>query len=235
MTTNMSESTNSMLEKARDGTWLDCMGIIPTTMLRRICQLRDDHRGKAGVVEHMKHVLQKRWDNCAGFDVLEIEEDRNLFTVIRNARGASEEERKYNIDVRQHKCNCGEWQEHDVPCIDAMAYYRHTEKRSLAYIMENLVTFHYKYETEHELLKSNIVPVCLSQISADGVTLPPNDMKRTTGRPPMKRLRKRSRWAHDPEQSDRRCKKCNQKGHNIRTCDERRRRQNAELNNLDLS
>ena len=68
-------------------------------------------------------------------------------------------------------------------------------------------------------MRKNIVPVCIESIAQDGNTLPPAPSKRkSTGRPKKQRIRKRSRWAHEPEKSNIVCSRCHKRGHNVRTC-----------------
>ncbi|KAG7372186.1 MULE transposase domain containing protein [Nitzschia inconspicua] len=232
VTTNMSESANSMLEKARSGSWLDCIDQILSIMLERICTLREKHRGRSGVVDEMRGILETRWNNCAGFQVWELLENGGIFRVCRTSRGPTEPERSYVLNIREQTCECGKWQDHEVPCINAIAYYKKIEKQTLQYIIDNHVSGQYKFETVNELLKDNIIPVCLETISADGITLPPNVVKRRSGRPKKVRLRKRTRFAHDPQKSNIRCSRCKKTGHNVRTCLRRDGGGNADL---DLS
>ncbi|KAG7361808.1 hypothetical protein IV203_036909 [Nitzschia inconspicua] len=232
VTTNMSESANSMLEKARTASWLDCIDKILSIMLERICTLREKHRGRSSVVDEMRGILEKRWNNCAGFQVWELLENGGIFRACRTSRGPTETERSYVLHVREQTCGCGKWQDHEVPCIDAIAYYKKIEKQTLQYIIDNHVSGQYKFETVNELLKDNIIPVCLETISADGITLPPNVVKRPSGRPKKVRLRKRTRFAHDPQKSNIRCSRCKKTRHNVRTCLRRDGGGNADL---DLS
>ena len=86
-------------------------------------------------------------------------------------------------------------------------------------LLTGLVDQQYTYENLHELLRLNIVPVCMETISADGCTLPPKPSKqRGSGRPKKQRIRKRKRWAYDPERPNIGCSGCQKRGHNIRTC-----------------
>ena len=97
-------------------------------------------------------------------------------------------------------CDCGEWQDHGVPCIDAVAYFRLYKRMTLEQMLAEQVDEYYTYEKERMLLDMNIVPVCMQRIRHDGATLPPRASgKRSTGRPQKLRIRKRSRWAHEPE------------------------------------
>ncbi|KAG7361515.1 MULE transposase domain containing protein [Nitzschia inconspicua] len=186
VTTNMSESVNSMVGDARDGSWLECTNDIVRKMMNRICSLREENYGREGVVDKVAEILERRWKNCSNFQVKEVVKGGSQFDVFRPSRGASQPETNRLLDVREHTCECGKWQEHGVPCIDAVAYYRLFETQTLQYIMDNHVSEHFKYETVYELLKENIVPVSLDILDQDGVTLPPNRTKRSSGQPRKK-------------------------------------------------
>jgi hypothetical protein len=218
-TTNMSESTNSMLEAARDLSWLECMDTIVKKMVERIVTLREKYRGKTGVVESMLGLIQRRWENCAGFQVFQIADKGSLFNIVRQSRGRLEPGASYTIDVASKTCECGKWQDHAVPCIDAMAYFKLHENQTFQYVLDNHVDKQYTYGYVQELFRLSIIPVCLETISRDGETLPPTQSAaKTTGRPRTKRLRKRSRFSHEPEKSNIVCSRCRRPGHNIRTC-----------------
>ncbi|KAG7370301.1 hypothetical protein IV203_028047 [Nitzschia inconspicua] len=163
VTTNMSESVNSMVGDARDGSWLECTNDIVRKMMNRICSLREESY------------------------------------------------------------------------IDAVAYYRWFETQTLQYIMDNHVSEHYKYKTVNELLKENIVPVSLDILDQDGVTLPPNRTIRSSGRPRKKRIRKRSRFADDPDKSPIVCSRCKKRGHNVKTYVAREQLEKQHPAGLDLS
>jgi Transposase, Mutator family len=240
-TSNMSESANSMFEKSRDGSWLYSVDTMLSKMMERIASLRVLHKGKTGVVEKVAAMVSNRWVNCAGFKVVELEENGTIFTIVRRRQKASDDDIRYKIDVVNKTCDCGEWQDHGVPCIDAIAYFKLHKHMLLRNMLSEEVDWHYTYEHERCLLKKNIVPVCMERLYHDGSTLPPMaSTKRSTGRPKKKRIRKRSRWAHDPEKSNISCSGCHQRGHNVRTCLTRKALagQGATKNNtqeLDLS
>jgi len=221
VTTNMSESTNSMFENARDGSWLHTIDCVLRKMMLRIATLHEKHKGKEGAVDTVVGLLKKRWEECAAYRVLEVGTQGCLFSVLHENSGLSTQyaNTAYTIDTLNKTCGCGKWQDHGVPCVHAMAYYRLLEEVSLDYVLQNLVDQHYTYEDEINLVRTNFVPVCIEHISHDGCTLPPApSLKRTTGRPPNRRIRKRSRWAHDPEKSNVICSRCKKRGHNVRTC-----------------
>jgi MULE transposase domain/Ulp1 protease family, C-terminal catalytic domain/SWIM zinc finger len=222
-TSNMSESSNSMFEEARDERWLYSVDTILSKTVERISDLRKKHKGKTGVVETV------------------ASKNDNLFNIVHPRRKASDTGMRYNIDVAQKCCNCDEWQDHGVPCIHAIAYFRFHKQVILEQILQEEVDQYYKYENERMLLRNNIQPICMEWICHDGRTLPPRESKkRSTGRRRKKRSRKRSRWSYEPEKSKIVCSRCHQRGHNIRTCIMREElaRQGTDTNSiveLDLS
>ena len=243
-TSNMSESANNMFEKARDKSWLYSMDTILSTMMRRITTLREKHKGRDGVVHSVKGLLHDRWERVIGYEVLRVTATSDEFTIVRKRSSASESFTQYTINIATKICECGEWQEYGYPCVDAMAYLRLHRGLPFYQVLSAYVDPVYTYEAENEMLSANMIPVCIANIARDGKTLPPKPLnKRQAGRPKKKRIRKRSRWAHEPEKSNVICSRCHKRGHNIRTCVERERRaakvaagnSEASLNVLDLS
>ena len=217
-TSNMSESTNNMFEKARDKSWLHSMDTMLSTMMKRIATLREKHKDKEGVVHGVKSLLHDRWERVIGYEVFQLTASSDEFTVVRKRSGASDSFTQYTINVVLRICECGEWQEYGFPCVDAMAYLRLHRGLPFYQVLTAYVDAVHTYEAEREMLSNNIFPVCMATIARDGKTLPPRQGKRQSGRPRKKRLRKRSRWAHEPEKSNVVCSRCLQRGHNIRTC-----------------
>jgi hypothetical protein len=212
----MSESANSMFESARGSTWMHSVKSIISKMTERIGDIRLLHKHKAGVVEEVAAVLNDRWDNCAWFKVVELQENGIVFSVIGRAKLSSDEDVSYNIDVFTKNCDFGEWQDHGVPCIDAIAYYRLHKQVLLEQVLSDHVNHNYTYEIERKLISNNLTPVCMERVCYD---VPPKDStKRKTGRPKKQRIRKRSLWAYEPGKSNVVCSRCHERGHNIRTC-----------------
>ena len=234
-TSNMSESMNSMFLKAREGSWLFTVNNIVTTMYQRISQLREMKKGNTGVIGKVKAIISRRWQNCAGFKVVNLEERATRFVVTRLTQSASEEAVFYNVDVENRFCECGEWQDNGFPCIDAIAYFRLHKQMGVDNILAEEVNKYYTYDNELALLERNIQPVCIQVLSKDGVTLPPNGyLKRSAGRPKNKRLRARSQGTCEPEKSKKKCSLCHKPGHNSRTCARRQALavKNADRNNI---
>lgn len=234
VSTNMSESANNMFEKARDGSWLYTIDTILCTMMERIYTLRKKMEGRQGFVAYLVRELRQRWDDCAGYRVLEGtgNEDEEV-TIVRLSKTAGESPKNFALNVCKSRCECGHWQDTGYPCIDAMAFFRLHKKYSVTYVISEYIDPLYRYETEYEMMKENIHPVCMETIAPDGCTLPPDSLeKRTSGRPKKKRYRKRARTACDPKESSIVCSRCGQNGHNVRTC---ATREENEGNDLDLS
>ena len=244
-TTNMSESANNMFEEAREKSWLHSLVTILSTLMKRISTLREKHKGKEGVVHSIKSLLHDRWERVIGYEVHRSTATSEEFTIVRKRSPVSDSFTQYTIDVALKICECGEWQEYGYPCVDALAYLRLHRGLPFYQVLSAYVDPVYTYEAENEMLSRNIIPVCMATIARDGKTLPPKPLtKRQAGRPKKKRLRKRSRWSHEPEKSNVVCSRCNHRGNNIRTCVERERRAAAAargdssvgaLNDLDLS
>ena len=224
-TSNMSESANNMFEKAHDKSWLYSINDILSTMFKRISSLREKHKDKEGVVHCVKGLLQERYNGCGAYEVYQLTERSDEFTIVRKNTTSSETFCQYTINVAQKICECGEWQECGYPCVDAMAYLRLHRQLPFYQVLTAYVDEVHTYEAEREMLSANMNPVCMANIARDGRTLPPKPLKkRGAGRPRKKRIRKRSRWAHEPERSNVVCSRCNQRGHNIRTCITREQR-----------
>jgi hypothetical protein len=222
--TNMSESANNMFEAARDGSWLYTLDTCLGKIMQRISELREKVKNKDGVVSRVVDKIRGHWTSCAGYTVTELQDEGDKYTIVRQQSDILLSSSKFTIDIVDETCTCGEWQEHGYPCVDAIAYFRLYRKVTVDEILANHVKQFYMYANERELLKSNITPVCMNTLTPDGVTLPPRpSSKRGSGRPRKQRIRKRSRFANNPEQSNVVCSKCGNRGHNIKTCETRAR------------
>jgi hypothetical protein len=235
---NMSEATNSMFDDFRGLCWLDCMEGIINKMSTRIATLRMESKGKEAdsVVPRIQALLRDRWNNCAGCQVIQVEDDCSSYTVTRPATITAEPQRVHIIEVEQKWCTCGQWQEHGVPCIDACAYFRLFLNQTEDLVLTNHVSEHYKYSQHQELMKPGICPVVIDTLRRDEITRPPPKTgKRTSGRPKKKRIRRRSKF-RTTEESTISCTNCGARGHNIRSCAARQEQARQEQEALhDIS
>lgn len=232
VSSNMSEAANAMFEKARDGSWLHSINVILTTMVERIAKLRETYEGRYGVVDKVAGILRKRWEYTAQYKLIRgvaLVENKEVFSVFHKQHhreegmmgtGNSEEScRASNLDLELLRCDCGEWQEHGIPCVHAVVYFKEHERMSFQDVLAK-VDWRYTYKTERELLEKNLVPVCIDRIFPDGISQPPDFalLAKSPGRPTKKRMRSRSKFATEPSKSPITCARCGKRGHNVRTC-----------------
>jgi hypothetical protein len=215
-TSNMSESMNNMLQGARDVCWLESIDFIITKMSKRISTLRTKYKNLSGVVDNALSIMQDNWENCTGFVIDQIEEDGVEFLITRTNQLLSQLPTTHTINVQTNTCTCGLWQEYCIPCIDATAYMKLYEQRSLEYVLKHNVSTYYQINTLKLLFKTNIRPVSLDKLKSDKTTKPPIiSLKRQAGRPRNKRVRKRNKPLPKIVII---CSRCGASGHNVRTC-----------------
>ncbi|KAG7358176.1 MULE transposase domain containing protein [Nitzschia inconspicua] len=216
---NISESANNMVGDARNGNWLDAIDGILIKMSLRITKSQSKYEGKDGVVGSILGLATERWEKCVGCRVYASGNDGETYSVYQKLGGELEEESLLKVRPVDCECDCGKWQAIGVPCVHGMAYFRHQMKWRLEDVLDQAVDEYYKYRTQRELYRRNFVPVWRHLLEPDMMTLPPDGAaRRMPGRPKTVRLRKNSRYAHEPEKSPTICSRCHQPGHNVRTC-----------------
>ncbi|KAG7363280.1 MULE transposase domain containing protein [Nitzschia inconspicua] len=202
---NISESANNMVGDAK--------------MSLRITKSQSKYEGKDGVVGSILGLATERWEKCVGCRVYASGNDGETYSVYQKLGGELEEESLLKVRPVDCVCDCGKWQAIGVPCVHGMAYFRHQMKWRLEDVLDQAVDEYYKYRTQRELYRRNFVPVWRHLLEPDMMTLPPDGAaRRMPGRPKTVRLRKNSRYAHEPEKSPTICSRCHQPGHNVRTC-----------------
>jgi SWIM zinc finger/Transposase, Mutator family len=220
ISSNISESSNSLYEDARKLPWLYCIDNILTTMSTRISMLREKNRDKVGVVPEVVGIIQNRWDESEKHTIIQLEEGGDTYRITRHEINSYQT--IHVVHIKHRTCTCGMWQEYGYPCIDGMVYYRQIEEKTLEEILESdLVSEFYNYGNYHELMKRNIHPVVMEILEATDELkcLPPVAVKRQAGSPRIKRLRLGRSWFNKPEEeSSIICSICNARGHNKRTC-----------------
>ncbi|KAG7352738.1 MULE transposase domain containing protein [Nitzschia inconspicua] len=216
---NISESANNMFYDARNGNWLDAIDGILIKMSLRITKSQSEYEGKDGVVDNILGLATKHWENCVGCRVYASGNDSETYSVYQKLGGGLEEEALLKVRLVDCVCDCGKWQAIGVPCVHGMAYSRHQMKWRLEDVLDQAVDEYYKYRNQRELYRRNFVPVWRHLLEPDMMTLLPDGAaRRMPGRRKTVRLRKNSRYAHEPEKSPTICSRCHQPGHNVRTC-----------------
>jgi hypothetical protein len=141
-----------------------------------------ENLNKSGVMPPKHHLMQQRYQMCAGFEVIQLHETTDKFKNNRTNGPLGEVATAHRVDIRERKCTCGKWQEYGCPCIDAMAYYWLFMGNSLEEIMLQTISPFYNYTSQHELFRENIDPVIVEMLENDNVTKPPNPhIKRQQG------------------------------------------------------
>ena len=235
VTSNTSESINSMFAGARDLPWMGALEQLVNLMSSRICQLRAKYAKKNDnePVPRVRKLLKARWEKAAAISVLEVEENCGNFEVVSPDYGDPDDEDNNDvvvgIDVPRHQqtlhmvnpdksmCTCGAWQDCMFPCRHGIAVYRLHEGRDFTYVTSELVHEYHKFAYVKQTFKQNIYPVSMESLTSDGTTRPPIVKKRTAGRPKTKRIRNRSEYELGDD-SPIICSNCGRRGHNRRTC-----------------
>ena len=123
-----------------------------------------------------------------------------------------------SVSLNDKHCSCGEFTEFKHPCKHAACAIK-----SARLIFDDYVDDKYKLPNLIKTYENHIIP-----ISTDGLIkqdlMPPTIVPRT-GRPPLIRMRSRGKTVE--EESPIHCSICLAPGHNMRTC-ERRKKQRVE-------
>ena len=202
--------------------------MILSKMVERIGELSAKYSEKHGVVAAVVDALRVGWADCAGMKVVGMDAAGagDTFTVFEPVRGAfAVESTGYNMNVNMHACDCGMWQEHQFPCVHAIAFFKKVRKYSFEEVLAE-VCDEYTYEHNHGLFKRNFLTVCMDKLEPDKTILAPLFKKRKKGRPRKRRIRKRSRFIPSTGvgvclstgKKIPRCRRCGLAGHNARTC-----------------
>ena len=127
-------------------------------------------------MENLKGILHNRWNQVAAYEVYQLRENGNEYTIIRKKTTKSAPMTQYTINDQQKTCECGQWQEFGYPCVDAKALLRLSHCLAFHDVLSMYVDRVHTYKAEKGMLKDNIIPVCIAHIKRDGMTLPPKVM-----------------------------------------------------------
>jgi Zinc knuckle/SWIM zinc finger len=196
------------------------------------------YEGKDGskILPRAERLVNRRWEVTAAISVMELENGRGVYTTISCDYGGLKDDdddprslsrggilplQRSNTHIVKPDdmwCSCGVWQDTLLPCRHACAVYCMAKLVEKEYIMANLINKYYTHSYVQKTFKKNVFPVSLDTMAYDGQTTPPpSGVKRASGRPRTKRIRRRSVYAAS-EDSPIICSNCGQTGHTKRTC-----------------
>ena len=176
VTSNTSESINSMFAKAQDLAWMDAIENIVDVVSTRICRCRGTQylkREDSDVVPCVAALLKARWDKTVSMSVMELELGCGDFKVTsRDVGGDGEDQENSTRDSEVHYarklgtpliqeqrvqivkpalkwCSSGAWQYCLLPCRHACAVYRNWKVADLNFVLSTLTLVHdyYKFDT----------------------------------------------------------------------------------------
>lgn len=220
MTTNMLESVNGVLKDTRN---LPITALIQST-LTRIVKIFDEHRCS---LENYAHegfeftkfcmlTMRPRVQKAARHQVTIYDRQRQIYKVVtaydaRKKKGGNEQ----TVYLEARHCDCGKFQENQIPCSHAIACCM-----NLSINPYSLIDPCYTLEVASQVYGGSFVPIRHRDYwpIIDGMKWAPNPaQQRIKGRPRSHRIRNEMDWK-EPGSNHNVCKKCNQSGHNARSC-----------------
>jgi hypothetical protein len=168
-----------MFDKACDSPWLYCIDTILNIVTVKMFNLRLENFKKDGVMPPTQHLMQQRYQICAGFEVIQLHETMDKFKLNGTNGPLGEVATAHRVDIQERTCTCGKWQEYGCTCIDAMAYYQLFMGNSLEEVLLQTISPFYNYTSQHELFRENINPVTIQRWK--GTTLPNHQIHTING------------------------------------------------------
>ena len=201
-----------MFERAWKGPWLSAIESYLFMMLKRIGKLRTQYQtmNPNNMVPSMERILRKNWDESVQFDCHVA--NQGLHHISLDKLHGSGPGRGHKLDPEHRYCSCGEWSDMKLPCVHACCWARkHRNIRYDTFVKDYMEDVH-SVDFLQNLYSQNINPIVTDNIEYD-LTSKPNPTVRMSGRPPVQRIRNRSRYAN-PDDSPTICSICNRRGHN---------------------
>ena len=111
--------------------WLDCLHTMLDIISTRISNLRNEYKEKSGVIVRVEQQMRLLYNSSASFRVQAIEEDNDCYSVTPQQRHDGKRVNSHMVQIDLEHCSCGLWQEHEIPCIHAVSYFRMTKDTTL--------------------------------------------------------------------------------------------------------
>ncbi len=129
LTSNSSESCNSMFKDARTCGWLASLDKMLHITQVKIASLRDAYKDKTGMITCYKDDYKEKFNKSAVYNVLRISEELNTYKVYIGTGEDYDHSKSHILNMTNETCTCGIWQDTSLMCKHVMAYYRVVEKK----------------------------------------------------------------------------------------------------------
>ncbi|XP_060974703.1 uncharacterized protein LOC133039773 [Cannabis sativa] len=212
MTTNIVESVNNMMRKAREYPIIAMIDFIISTM----GQWFFERRREACVVTtpltpKREEILRKRWDEAGSLITLQLNE--NEYNVMCGELDAI-------VNLRSKSCTCKVFDIEKLSCIHAIAAAGKAQPQNTGELIYSMCSQYYTSEYWLLAYAETIYPVppnsqwtdIPEDILAVQVIAPPED--KTIGRPRTNRIASKGEFLKKQYN----CGACGQSGHNSQTC-----------------
>ncbi|KAF9598415.1 hypothetical protein IFM89_027848 [Coptis chinensis] len=213
LTNNFSESFNSWILKIRDKPLVQFIDMYNLLLLKSIYDRRmlSMKSFEHGVVPNVLYMIKKREERYNNYEIRGVTETQYL--AISHLTG-----KKYNLEIQKQECFCIEWQMSGVPCVHAVAVLRSRREPWSRYC-----SHYFSAEAFKATYASYLYPLDniedWPEITLDKELVLPPEVSTQPGRPRKQRIR-----ADDEmPKSKKKCAKCQEEGHNSRSCDARKK------------
>ncbi|KAF9602671.1 hypothetical protein IFM89_030559 [Coptis chinensis] len=156
-----------------------------------------------GVVPNVLYMIKKSEERYNNYEIRGVTETQYL--AISHLTG-----KKYNLEIQKQECSCIEWQMLGVRCVHAVAVLRYCSPYFSAEAFKaSYASYLYPLDNIEDW----------PEITLDKELVLPPEVSTQLGRPRKQRIR-----ADDEmPKSKKKCVKCQEEGHNSRSCDARKK------------
>lgn len=216
----MMESVNAVLKDIRS---LPITSLIQATFVR-VVEIFNQQRARletytARGLQYTKFAmdLMERGKSKSPTHVVTLYDNRaQIYSVVtaehrRRRKGGN----VHTVNLVERTCDCGKFQQRRIPCSHAIACLQKLDLNPDTHIDP-----YYSMEVANQIYEGAFYPVRHEEYwpAVDDIKWAPNPaLKRQKGRPRSTRIKNSMDWREHSSQTSA-CKKCQQPGHNSRTC-----------------
>jgi hypothetical protein len=200
-TSNIVESLNGSWKDIRNMTPLHMLCSIWSTVMETVANRQNRQFKEAIICQAIKHLFDKRLATARRYQV--ILSSSTVFQVT------NEEGKDYIVNLRKKTCSCAQFREYGGPCSHAIQAAKAVQVDPYTLFREEYLVSEYKQGYRY-----SIPPILFQDLAMNHIQ--PPLVTRRAGRPPTKRVRKRTAL----QDRTNRCSNvwCRERGHNKRSC-----------------